>query len=64
MLIEDLNGQPMNQQGAQMWADQLGIVTEPVLQESRHLLNPDATQGWTHGSWPTLIMHYRGYGDL
>ena len=56
VLIEDLSGQPMNLQGAQMWAEQLGIITEPVLQGSRHLLNPDATQGWPLTSWPTFVM--------
>lgn len=56
VLIEDLSGNPMDLQGAQMWADQLGIITEPVLQGHRGLLNPDATQGWPLTSWPTFIM--------
>ena len=56
VLVENLQGLPPELSDVQSWASDLGITTEPVLQGSRDLVNPDPSLGYPLESWPTFIL--------
>ena len=56
VLVENLQGLPPELSDVQSWASDLGITTEPVLQGSRDLVNPDPALGYPLESWPTFVL--------
>ena len=57
VLIDDPTGEPVESADLELWANNYGILTAPILEGSRDLLQSGgATNGFPVTSWPTFIL--------
>jgi len=56
VLIDDEQGQQVDQADLQRWVDAHGLTTSPVLAGSRDIIDPTAQDGYPISSWPTLVV--------
>lgn len=56
VLIDDEQGQQVDQSDLQRWVGSHGMTSSPVLGGSRDMIDPTAQDGYPVSSWPTIVI--------